>query len=584
MKNYLQKTACVFSYILLLLLTFGCNRHEEPAPSALNIDDPQTKELLRKGAENPDEALVRLDSIMRKGDLPQWKANTLRAFILGQSFANVDSGIQLAKQCLRYDSIRLVPTRHIAVLRFLAKYEFINGHCSDCILHSLDGTKIAEQVGDNNSRLFFDILTGSCMYTLRDKKNGDVYVDKAIVELENSDNRDDMELLSFAYGQVMLNHWYDDTQKSIDAGLKREVLLNKLEEEGSYSRLIDKERCFLFSRMAAFYSLTHQNDKADEYKKKYQKTQYSQTPRGKRTMLDYYFIIGDDANFLRVSHESLSYWENRDSISPLFVHELNMHSTVYARQGNGKKAQACFQRAVLVDDSIKQRESEQESSRLAVLYKVQEKEYQLQQKDILVWRMRLFFVAMAVLCLFASLFAFYSHQQKENMKKKNQQLVKQIDMLVEEQQRNTEMLAETIAQAAAPSQHNNKANFSNNEKKQRFMELFEKEKIYLDPDLSRTKLQEMLKINKNDFSTFLKEVLGDATNLSDFINRMRIGYAVKLLSQRPDLSINQISEASGFYTIRNFRRCFKERTGMTPAEYRETKSQIKSDESSDEED
>ena len=77
-------------------------------------------------------------------------------------------------------------------------------------------------------------------------------------------------------------------------------------------------------------------------------------------------------------------------------------------------------------------------------------------------------------------------------------------------------------------------------------------------------------ISKNSLTPVLHEVLGDVANLSDYINSKRITHACMLIRKQPQMTVDNIATASGFTTTRNFRRCFKSQTGMTPAEYRDS--------------
>ena len=103
----------------------------------------------------------------------------------------------------------------------------------------------------------------------------------------------------------------------------------------------------------------------------------------------------------------------------------------------------------------------------------------------------------------------------------------------------------------------------------KFHQLIEEEQAFLQPDFSRDKLQTLMGISKNSLSPILNEVLGDAPNLSEYINSKRVTFACQLLREHPQMTIDAIAADSGFSTTRNFRRCFKAKTGMSPAEYRE---------------
>lgn len=60
------------------------------------------------------------------------------------------------------------------------------------------------------------------------------------------------------------------------------------------------------------------------------------------------------------------------------------------------------------------------------------------------------------------------------------------------------------------------------------------------------------------------------TNFCDWINNYRIEYAKQIMSDstQSHLSMQEISEISGFSTLSVFYRVFKEKTNISPAKYR----------------
>ncbi|RYF65207.1 MAG: AraC family transcriptional regulator, partial [Cytophagaceae bacterium] len=60
---------------------------------------------------------------------------------------------------------------------------------------------------------------------------------------------------------------------------------------------------------------------------------------------------------------------------------------------------------------------------------------------------------------------------------------------------------------------------------------------------------------------------------SEFVSEVRIGHACKLLMNTP-LSITQVSFESGYRTLSNFNRQFKDITGLTPSGYVKTYRQL----------
>jgi AraC-like DNA-binding protein len=100
----------------------------------------------------------------------------------------------------------------------------------------------------------------------------------------------------------------------------------------------------------------------------------------------------------------------------------------------------------------------------------------------------------------------------------------------------------------------------------------EKEKPYLNPDLSLNDLVKTLGIKRN----ILTQVLNMELNKKFFlyINEFRIRDALKILNDpsKEKMNILNIAYATGFNSKPTFNRAFKKITGHTPSEYKKNVS------------
>ncbi|UCH94195.1 MAG: helix-turn-helix domain-containing protein [Candidatus Aminicenantes bacterium] len=98
--------------------------------------------------------------------------------------------------------------------------------------------------------------------------------------------------------------------------------------------------------------------------------------------------------------------------------------------------------------------------------------------------------------------------------------------------------------------------------------LMEKEKAFLDPDLSLKKLSQQLHVHYNHLSRIINEHMGKTFN--DYINSFRIEEAkAKLADPAEDQkTILEIAYDTGFYSKSVFNTAFKKFTGMTPSQFR----------------
>jgi AraC-like DNA-binding protein len=84
-------------------------------------------------------------------------------------------------------------------------------------------------------------------------------------------------------------------------------------------------------------------------------------------------------------------------------------------------------------------------------------------------------------------------------------------------------------------------------------------------ELSLSILEDELHLSKYYISHLFGDKLGIRFN--DYINSLRISEACRLL-RTTSLSITEISEVSGFGTLRTFNRAFIKQLGTSPSEYR----------------
>ncbi|MCR5278942.1 MAG: response regulator [Lachnospiraceae bacterium] len=92
---------------------------------------------------------------------------------------------------------------------------------------------------------------------------------------------------------------------------------------------------------------------------------------------------------------------------------------------------------------------------------------------------------------------------------------------------------------------------------------------YADPDLSVSKVADILFMNKSYLCTLFKKETGDTINV--YITRSRIEAAQKLISE-DRIPIYEVADRVGINDSNYFSTLFKKCTGLSPSEYREAGS------------
>lgn len=100
-------------------------------------------------------------------------------------------------------------------------------------------------------------------------------------------------------------------------------------------------------------------------------------------------------------------------------------------------------------------------------------------------------------------------------------------------------------------------------------DLFENEKIYLNPNLKVSDIAAAIGTNRTYISAYFNKET--QCTFYDYVNRYRIEYACKLL-ENSDEKILQIAELSGFNSSQAFIRVFIKIKGISPNKYRKEKN------------
>jgi AraC-like DNA-binding protein len=100
----------------------------------------------------------------------------------------------------------------------------------------------------------------------------------------------------------------------------------------------------------------------------------------------------------------------------------------------------------------------------------------------------------------------------------------------------------------------------------------EKEKIFVDADLTIDSLSERIGIPTRLLSQFLNDVL--KKSFFDYVNGLRIEEAKRILSETddPKLTVQEVMYQVGFNSKSSFNTLFKQKTGMTPTLFRKLRS------------
>ena len=103
------------------------------------------------------------------------------------------------------------------------------------------------------------------------------------------------------------------------------------------------------------------------------------------------------------------------------------------------------------------------------------------------------------------------------------------------------------------------------ELRERIELLMEKEQMFRQPNLKIVDLVQRLNSNRNYIYLAINGEMGMTFN--EYVNRLRVEYAAKLMRQFPDKNLSQIADQSGFASSTSFYRNFRQYKGVSPKDY-----------------
>lgn len=133
-------------------------------------------------------------------------------------------------------------------------------------------------------------------------------------------------------------------------------------------------------------------------------------------------------------------------------------------------------------------------------------------------------------------------------------------------------LVNTITKSSEQNKVNNRLSNLNREKlaqlKQSLDDAMTKEKLYLDEDLTLSKLATALSITDKNLSVLLNQYSN--TTFYDFVNSYRVASVIEKLksSKHNNITLLGIAYESGFKSKTSFNRIFKKETGLSPSAYK----------------
>lgn len=550
-----MKFRCII--VLLFFLAFMLNGN---AATSDNSDLVQT--LRAKIVDSPDSVISELDKIegQKKPALPTYQINLLRGIAYNEKrmFSLVE---RYAQKALADDSISAHPKAHLNALTLLSVAQSFFGNYHGSIDSSIKGMDLARKEG--NKAAEYNILTtmAKTSFTMGERNRGYKYLDQIISEGSNSTEARVLANVSAAYGVKIVELYADDRfAEGLSEGRKRLALIDKIERVGgSPTGFTDQQRAYAYARIASCAERLGNSDEAREAYNAFMATDYAKNPVGRVYIMDYLLDSRQWKRVLEFTAPLYPMFEGTDTINGDYHSLLISDGRAQAGLGNYREGYGLIQRAAAIQDSLYMREKTTRAQELASVFALNEKELAFVKEKAKSQRKHILFIAsigIAALILIILILVWRAYR----ISVKQQRIAaKRID----------ELIAQRPLEADSTPE--------NQEDYILFAEMQSKiisEALFKSPDFNRDNIAEATGLSRAKVS----QLIGQFTNLSpsEYINKLRVEYSVKMITEHPEWTIDAIAESCGYVRRATYYSHFNKFFGISPAQYRKEKSKTES--------
>ncbi|MCD7938455.1 MAG: helix-turn-helix transcriptional regulator [Tannerellaceae bacterium] len=581
MKKQFRPVHLVISFVFIFL---------QPVVSAVHTDIPDsllTKDHVYEYTFSDPEKAHRIVDLMRKRkSAPEFKLDIIEGDLYFNN-RKASEALVFYTRALNSDSVRNDAYEYMQQLhRMISCYDALHD-VSNKTLYVKRLLDKAEETGNREMKSVALFSMGKMIYDEEDKLRGYQLIKEAIEEMTLSDYKYKYDNLRYNYNTLLRmqqrDGYFEEALETLDA--LESVVTAATSEEPHIAGLDEKEIKTMFAWRANILSFLDRMEEAGEAYRQWQSI-------GREYTQDDYLITTyllrakcfDEVIDIYIPQERF-YIEQKDTINYHMKTIKRLMGKAFEGKGDYVGATRCYRELAILTDSLKAREQRSAAVELAVVYETHEKERKLEEQAVHLKIRNIFLLSAGIVIFFLIIILWRNIKHARTIRIKNKTMALTIEELLvhkenlfeikeelkvlKEKQTESEQTELQNRYSSGDHPETDRVKEENNENRILFETLDNRvirEKLYLNPDLSREDLMKLIRVNKNHFGSLLHQYTG--TNATTYINNKRLEHAARLLKTHPDYTIAAIAELSGIPNIPTFNRLFKAKFGMTPTEFK----------------
>lgn len=244
---------------------------------------------------------------------------------------------------------------------------------------------------------------------------------------------------------------------------------------------------------------------------------------------------------------------------------------VYRKMGHCSQAADLYEQVLEIQDTLKTRKARNTAQELAAIYHEKEQEQTIMQQQAENTRQRyLLFGALIVLVGVMS-FSVVLIRKNRIISRKNLSLAAQITEAMTYKEKYIQEKLKSD-KPASTSDVTDLDTLSDEQLFQYINDIIVRERLFLNSNFDRQTIMDRFQLSKERVGAAFSKG-SQYAKLTDYTQELRLEYSTLLMSTNPEKSVSQIALDCGFSSQAYYSRCFRQRFGMSPTEFRSSASQ-----------
>lgn len=585
----------IITDIILSLFFCGCG-HGNGGTNHADAESTYTVGYIRKiAAAEPERALALLDTAEERKLLSPFDVNDLRCEVYHNGLSRYKTAYIYARKAYEDPEARNNPEEFLSLLSIMADECHTNGDYTASVAYCAEGLGMARKNGDRNSEANFHVTWGLNLLEMGQYDEAFRRIDRAIGILKDETDRNPCyrtwDDLFYAITMKLSLLWDKDRyEEALALRPLVEEALHRIESNpGTPDGIADMRRAEMDVLYCCIAYATGNRARGDSLLRRVESNPYTSTPYGEYVRIPCLLLAKRYDEALRyVYREKKLLQESTDTVNWDHISShLQMELEAYQGKGDWRSASRVQSAMLALSDTLRRRERKEDALELAEIYGSKAKDLKIkeeQDKNRLAWTLT---GGVCLLLVVAGGFTLAVVRKNREISRKNSTLTASLNEMTDNRKDFLRKQEEVIALQGEVARlsslmhekqdmvtdgvpdgdvrHETDGTEDDRRLFDRVKYEIEKRELFLQKDFDKDAFSKEMNVSPRRLGRLFTTFAGKP--LSEYLHDLRLAYALSLLHDNPNWSLDAVADKCGL-SLRTFHRLFTRKFGMTPQAYK----------------